>query len=77
MSDRKYPTYPTKIKIAVDHGGKCAFCKIESLKLYPNLQGEQLMGVKVGKFAHIHSESKNGPRYDPNISEEELASRLN
>ena len=77
MSVRKYPTYPTKIKIAVDHGGKCSFCGIESLKLYPNLQGELLNGVKVGKFAHIHSESKNGPRYDPNISEEELASRLN
>ncbi len=77
MSVRKYPTYPTKIKIAVDHGKKCAFCRIESLKLYPNLQGEQLKGVRVGKFAHIHSESKNGPRYNPNISEEELASRLN
>ena len=73
MTNRKYPTYPTKIKIAVDHGGKCAFCGIESYILYPNLQGEQLIGVRVGKFAHIHSETENGPRYDSNISEEELA----
>lgn len=77
MTNRKYPSYPTKIKIAVDHGGKCAFCGIESDKLYPNLQGEKLIGVRVGKFGHIHSESENGPRYDSNISEEDLASRLN
>ncbi|KKN16489.1 hypothetical protein LCGC14_0975440 [marine sediment metagenome] len=77
MTNRKYPTYTTKIKIAVDHGGKCAFCGIESNRLYPNLQGEQLIGVRVGKFAHIHSENENGPRFDPNISEEDLASRLN
>ena len=77
MSERKFPTYPTKIKIAVDHGGRCAFCGPESPALYPNLKGEQLNGVRVGKFAHIHSESKNGTRYDPNLSEEELASRFN
>ncbi len=77
MPNRKYPSYPTKIKVAIDHGGKCAFCGIESSKLYPNLQGESLIGVKVGRFAHIHSENENGPRYNPNISEEELESRFN
>lgn len=77
MSERKFPTYSTKIKIAVDHGGRCAFCGPESPVLYPNLKGEQLNGVRVGKFAHIHSESKKGPRYDSKLSEEELASRFN
>jgi len=77
MPQRKFPSYPTKIKIAVDHGGKCAFCGSASLPLFPNFKGEQLNGIKIGKFAHINSESENGPRYNPNLSEEELGSRFN
>ena len=72
MTNRKYPTYPTKLKIAIDNGGRCAFCGIDSEKLYPNLQGEKLGSVRVGKFAHIHSESENGPRYDVKISDEPM-----
>jgi len=77
LAERKYPTYPTKIKIAADHGGRCAFCGPESPVLYPNLKGEQLNGIRVGRFAHICSEKKNGPRYDSTLYEEELASRFN
>lgn len=77
MSQRKFPSYPTKLKIAVDHGGKCAFCGPDSPRLFPNLKGEQLIGIRVGKFAHINSESENGPRYNPDLSEEKLASRFN
>jgi len=77
MSERKYPTYPTKIKIAADHGGRCALCGPESPVLYPNLKGEQINGIRVGIFAHIHSESGNGPRYDPTLTEDKLSNRFN
>ena len=72
MTNRKYPTYPTKLKIAIDHGGRCALCGPYNPPLYPNLRDEKLNGIRIGKFAHINSESKKGPRYNPYLSEKEL-----
>jgi len=74
---RQFPTYPTKIKIVADHRGTCALCGPSSALLYPNLEDEAIDNVKVGMFAHIHSETRLGPRYDKSIPKKDLGRRHN
>ncbi len=79
MPERKYPTYSVKLMIIADHGGRCAFCGLNSgRRIYTTSKEEPpLDNFDVGQIAHIYSENREGPRYDPEIPEEFIASKEN
>ena len=76
--NRKTLSYATKIEITVDHAGRCAFCGLTGKKIYTNSkEKQQLDSFNIGEFAHIHSETPGGPRYDKKIDKNFLSSKDN
>lgn len=63
------PTATTKLALALAANGVCEFRGCGAPL--------QIGGTIVGQIAHSHSPRSDGPRYDPNVSAQQLHSLLN
>ncbi|MBF0231519.1 MAG: hypothetical protein HQK65_00575 [Desulfamplus sp.] len=61
---KKEVSYPDKIKVYINSGGKCSFPSCNEHLVEDN--------TIIGEIAHINALSENGPRYIPDLSLEEL-----